>query len=238
MLAPGFLMARLALLLSLGMWVTVTADSDLSEYNDKGVKAQIWVSSHLSYTDVIVLLAAVSPTPGFVAKRAVWDVPLVGACATAWGCVPVDRDQKKGATVIDQLRLRAAAQDLNPVVCFPEGTTTNGKYLIHFHRGAFVPGAPVKPVILRYPHTSFNPSWESISFPAHLFRFLTQMVNRCTVTLCPVYTPSPAEVADPSLYASNVRAYMAARAGLPVSDSTLEDKKAMLELLRGSARLD
>jgi lysophosphatidylcholine acyltransferase/lyso-PAF acetyltransferase len=109
---------------------------------------------------------------------------------------------------------------------------------MHFHRGAFVPGAPVKPVLLRYPYRSFSPSWESITAPAHLFRFLTQFVNYCTVTLYPVYTPTPEEAADPTLYADNVRAYMSKMSGLPTSESTLEDKKEFLQLIRGNKRLD
>ncbi len=84
-------MARFALLISLGMWVTVTPDSDFRTHNSKGQKAQIWVSNHVSFIDVIVYLAAVHPTLGFVAKRAIWNIPLVGACAKTWGCIPVDR---------------------------------------------------------------------------------------------------------------------------------------------------
>jgi len=35
---------------------------------------------------------------------------------------------------------------------FPEGTTTNGSFLIHFRTGAFAPGFPVQPVIIRFCH--------------------------------------------------------------------------------------
>ncbi len=67
--------------------------------------------------------------------------------------------------MVEQLQERAAHPELNQVVVFPEGTTSNGRYLTHFHRGAFVPGAPVKPVVLRYPHTQFNPAWERCTLP-------------------------------------------------------------------------
>ena len=36
---------------------------------------------------------------------------------------------------------------LGPAV---QGTTTNGDYLLDFRKGAFLAGAPVQPVILRY----------------------------------------------------------------------------------------
>ncbi len=109
---------------------------------------------------------------------------------------------------------------------------------MHFHRGAFVAGLPVKPVILRYPSTQFSPSWESITAGQHIFRFLTQFVNKCSVQLLPVYTPTAEEIADPSLYAQNVRLYMARLSGLKLSEATLEDKKEYLGMVRGDKRLD
>lgn len=45
------------------------------------------------------------------------------------------------------------------MLLFPEGTTTNGKVLISFQLGAFIPGHPIQPVIVRYPHVHFDQSW-------------------------------------------------------------------------------
>lgn len=44
-----------------------------------------------------------------------------------------------------------------------EGTTTNGDFLLPFKSGAFLSGAPVQPVILRYPYQRLSPAWDSIS---------------------------------------------------------------------------
>ena len=38
-----------------------------------------------------------------------------------------------------------------PFLIFPEGTVTNRKALITFKAGAFIPGKPVQPVLVRYP---------------------------------------------------------------------------------------
>lgn len=55
-------------------------------------------------------------------------------------------------------------QFLNMLLCtFSEGTTTNGDYLLPFKTGAFLPKAPVLPVILRYPYERFSPAWDTIS---------------------------------------------------------------------------
>ena len=45
----------------------------------------------------------------------------------------------------------------------PEGTTTNGNYILPFKTGAFLAGTPIQPVILRYPYIHFSPAWETIS---------------------------------------------------------------------------
>lgn len=45
-----------------------------------------------------------------------------------------------------------------PIVIFPEGGTTNGKYLINFKKGAFVSLRPVLPKI-----TKFHSYWQSPS---------------------------------------------------------------------------
>jgi lysophosphatidylcholine acyltransferase / lyso-PAF acetyltransferase len=37
-----------------------------------------------------------------------------------------------------------------PILLFPEGTTTNGRYLLRFRTGGFIAGVPVQPIILRY----------------------------------------------------------------------------------------
>ena len=95
---------------------------------------------------------------------------MIGQCSKAWGDILVDRASKQGGFVAEQLALRAKQKHRNPVCVFPEGTTTNGKYLTHFHRGAFVPGVPVKPVHLSYPHTQFSPHFESADGKVHPFR--------------------------------------------------------------------
>jgi lysophosphatidylcholine acyltransferase/lyso-PAF acetyltransferase len=57
------------------------------------------------------------------------------------------------------LQRRAASQDFPLVFLFPEGTTTNGRALISFKLGAFVPGFPVQPVVVRYPFVHLDVSW-------------------------------------------------------------------------------
>ena len=71
-------------------------------------------------------------------------------------CLYVDRDAPGTARVSDAVvaRMRDMAAGrlphARPLLLFPEGTTTNGRYLLPFKTGAFLAGLPLRPVVLRY----------------------------------------------------------------------------------------
>ena len=73
----------------------------------------------------------------------------IQAASRASGCAFV-----KGVGTIVKERISSAgrgeAGDQRPMLLFPEGTTTNGRYLLPFKSGAFLAGYPVQPVILHY----------------------------------------------------------------------------------------
>jgi 1-acyl-sn-glycerol-3-phosphate acyltransferase len=112
-----------------------------------------------------------------------------------------------------------------PRIClFPEGTTTNTGCVIKFKTGAFRPGAPVQPMVIRYKFRHFHPSDAEIPTYQLVFLAMCQFVNRVEVEYLPVYNPSPAERADPVLFASHVRAEMAHAMRVPMRDFTWPDK--------------
>lgn len=85
---------------------------------------------------------------------------------------------------------RKASSDRFPrVLLFPEGTTTNGRVVISFQLGAFIPGFPIQPVIVRYPHVHFDQSWGHISVGRLMFRMFTQFHNFMEVEYLPVVSP-------------------------------------------------
>lgn len=95
-----------------------------------------------------------------------------------------------------------------PMLLFPEGTTTNGNFLLPFKTGAFLAGVPLQPVILRYDVHSISPAWESISAARHIFLMLANPIHSVTCYELPVYVPSPEEQANPRLYADHLRQSM------------------------------
>lgn len=72
------------------------------------------------------------------------------------GCLYVDRDASGAGRVSDAVvqRMRDSAAGrlpgARPLLLFPEGTTTNGRFLLPFKTGAFLAGLPVRPVVIRY----------------------------------------------------------------------------------------
>jgi 1-acyl-sn-glycerol-3-phosphate acyltransferase len=109
------------------------------------------VANHLGYLDPIVLGSLVSCVA--IAKREVRGWPLVGARLASMGVTFVDRnDPWSGARAIRAMirALRLGTSVLN----FPEGTTTEGRYVLPFRGGAFlaacVAGAPIVPARIAY----------------------------------------------------------------------------------------
>lgn len=58
-----------------------------------------------------------------------------------------------------------------------QGTTTNGLGLLPFKSGAFLAGAPVQPVILRYGPDRFSPAWESVDAIWHALLLLANLTH-------------------------------------------------------------
>ena len=53
-----------------------------------------------------------------------------------------------------------------------------------------------------------------------------QPFTRAEIAFLPVYHPSPAEISDAKLYASNIRELMSVALKVPKSDMTFEEGKA------------
>ncbi|PSR99709.1 Lysophospholipid acyltransferase [Actinidia chinensis var. chinensis] len=199
------------------------------------------IGNHISYVDILYQMS--SSFPSFVAKRSVARLPLVGLISKCLGCVYVQRESKssnlKGVSGIITERIKEAHQNKSApmMMLFPEGTTTNGDFILPFKTGAFLSKAPVLPVILRYPYQRFSPAWDSISGVRHIIFLLCQFVNYLEVTWLPVYYPSQQEKDDPKLYAGNVRRLMAREGNLILSDIGLAEKRIYHAVLNGNNSL-
>jgi 1-acyl-sn-glycerol-3-phosphate acyltransferase len=109
------------------------------------------VANHLGYFDPMVIGALVACVS--IAKRELRSWPLVGRRLGELGVVFVDRaDPRSGARALRSMlrAFRVGASVLN----FPEGTTSDGRTVLPFRRGAFGvarrAGVPIVPVRIDY----------------------------------------------------------------------------------------
>ncbi|KAK6117775.1 hypothetical protein DH2020_048477 [Rehmannia glutinosa] len=97
------------------------------------------------------------------------------------------RSSRKHA--VNEIKRKASSNQFPRVLLFPEGTTSNGRVLISFQLGAFIPGYPVQPVIVRYPYVHFDQSWGNVALAKLMFRMFTQFHNFMEVEYLPLVRP-------------------------------------------------
>jgi len=169
----------------------------------------ITVCNHVSFCDVFMVLEELGAV-GMLSKGSLQKVPIIGRFMQQIGCLFYDESTRSNLLDMMKEEEKKYNEDTTraKLVIFPEGTTTNGTSLLRFHRGAFVNGSPVKPMIVHYPYRHFNVAWDSINIFLWFPRFLCQFYNSCTIIHFPVYYPNQLERENPDLYAENVRELM------------------------------
>nr|VDC90485.1 unnamed protein product [Brassica oleracea] len=151
--------------------------------------APIIVSNHVSYIEPIFYFYELSPT--IVASESHDSLPIVGTIIRAMQVIYVNRfSQASRKDAVDEIKRKASCDSFPRLLLFPEGTTTNGKAVISFQLGAFIPGYPIQPLVVRYPHVHFDQSWGNISLVMLMFRMFTQFHNFMEVEYLPVIYPN------------------------------------------------
>ncbi|XP_007901220.2 lysophosphatidylcholine acyltransferase 1 isoform X1 [Callorhinchus milii] len=182
------------------------------------------LAPHSSYFDAIPVTMTMA---SIVMKTESKDIPVWGTLIKYIRPVLVSRlDQDSRRKTVEEIRQRALSNGKWPqVMIFPEGTCTNRTCLITFKPGAFIPGVPVQPVVLRYPNKmdTITWTWQGPGALKILWLTLCQLHNKVEMEFLPIYTPSEEEKKNPILYANNVRKIMAKALGVPVTDYTFED---------------
>ncbi len=109
------------------------------------------VANHISWIDIYVINAALPAA--FVSKAEVRQWPLIGWLAARHDTIFLRRGSRGHARVINAEVGKVLARGQH-VAIFPEGTTTDGRSLLHFHAALMQPalaaGRPVLPVAISY----------------------------------------------------------------------------------------
>lgn len=115
------------------------------------VPGALVVANHISWIDIFVI-NAVMPA-AFVSKEEVRHWPVIGWLAAKNDTVFLRRGSRGHAKIINE-QVAGILEQGKHVAVFPEGTTTDGCSLLHFHgallQPALVAGHPVLPVALSY----------------------------------------------------------------------------------------
>lgn len=109
------------------------------------------VANHVSWLDIFVVNALVPSA--FVSKSEVRDWPLIGWLAARNDTVFLRRGSRGHARIVNAEIATLLEADHN-VAVFPEGTTSDGTQVLHFHAALLQPaiecGRPIQPLSLRY----------------------------------------------------------------------------------------
>uniref|UniRef100_A0A8D3BPE4 Lysophosphatidylcholine acyltransferase 1 n=1 Tax=Scophthalmus maximus TaxID=52904 RepID=A0A8D3BPE4_SCOMX len=173
------------------------------------------VAPHSAYFDAIPVTMTMC---SIVTKLESRSIPVWGTLISYIRPVFVFRsDQDSRKKTVEEIKRRAQSGGEWPqIMIFPEGTCTNRSGLILFKAGAFIPGLPVQPVVLRYPNKLI------------LWLTLCQPHNSMEIEYLPIYTPSDEEKENPALFANNVRRLMAKALELPLTDLSFDDREISL----------
>eukprot|EP00198_Chlamydomonas_reinhardtii_P002368 XP_001691704.1 predicted protein [Chlamydomonas reinhardtii] len=216
-------------------WVYVSPDGSTSSTAPAGFLERRfggYVSNHCSWVDIVLYMSRLFPS--FVAKKEVSNLPLIGAISKAMQCLFVDREARERMA----RKYELGSAEL-PMMLFPEGTTTNNKYIMPFKRGAFVAGVPVQPLVLKYRGSfRFSPTWDAMPGHHHIFLTMTELRYGVTVHVLPMYVPSQEERDDPALYAENVRQMMVKYTKIPSCEDTFGDKLEFFKYVTGRMAAD
>uniref|UniRef100_A0A8V0ZWZ2 Lysophosphatidylcholine acyltransferase 2 n=1 Tax=Gallus gallus TaxID=9031 RepID=A0A8V0ZWZ2_CHICK len=194
-------------------------------------EAPVFVAApHSSFFDAIV--SALTGMPSIVSRAENLSTPVFGTILSSLQPVAVSRqDPDSRKSTVTEITSRALSRGQWPqILIFPEGTCTNRSCLITFKQGAFIPGVPVQPVLLRYPNKldTVTWTWQGYSLKELCIMTLCQLFTRVEVEFLPVYVPTEEERNDPILFANRVRQTMATALKVPVTDHTFEDCRLMI----------
>ncbi|HEY3251416.1 MAG TPA: lysophospholipid acyltransferase family protein, partial [Ignavibacteria bacterium] len=103
---------------------------------EKG-KGHIYVSNHLSYLDILVLLATIPDNIRMVYKREISRIPIFGWAMLACGFISIDRTNIKRAVKSLGKGASRIKKGLS-VLIFPEGTRSRDGKTGEFKRGMFL----------------------------------------------------------------------------------------------------
>ncbi len=133
--------------------LTVTGREHIPVPNRTGEEKRklVIMSNHQSQLDIPALVMALDRRLGFVAKRELARIPILGYFMVQVGCIFIDRSDGRGANIV--LEKAALEMGATPLVIFPEGTRSKDSGFLPLKQGgcrlASLADAIILPVLIQ-----------------------------------------------------------------------------------------
>lgn len=197
------------------------------------------VANHVSWIDIFVINAAVPAA--FVSKEEVRRWPVIGWLAWKNDTVFLRRGSRGHARLINE-EIAGILEQGKVVAVFPEGTTTDGRSLLHFHAALLQPalaaGRPVLPAAISYwelnGERSLAPRYDG---DISLGQCTTAILKRRRIIARLVTTPlRGTHGEDRKQVAAAAREAIALAAGLPLASNPPETPAGLPAVQRSDDR--
>ena len=153
-----------------------------------------FISNHISFIDSLMGMRTYGT--GFLSKESVKRTPIIGPLTTSLQSVYVDRSNQTDREKVLKQILECQSDFLNgkrstPIMIFPEGTTTSGRDLLQFKKGAFAALLPLKPVLIKgNSNPNFHHGCGSSDVFINYMRGLTQLYTIIEYNELPIMEPT------------------------------------------------
>ncbi|MGR9014813.1 MAG: lysophospholipid acyltransferase family protein [Gammaproteobacteria bacterium] len=147
------------------------------------------VSNHISWLDIIVIGQYLPAY--FVAKSDISSWPVIGYLSRQAGTIFIHRGNKQQIKMTSEKMIWLLKQNSN-IVAFPEGTTTKGDEVLHFHPSLFQPAlltrSSIQPVAIQYQGAAKEsaPFIGDDDFVPHLIKMLAMDKIEVRLSFLPV----------------------------------------------------
>ena len=130
------------------------------------------ISNHLGWIECFIY--AWKLFCGFVAKAELGKMPLLSNVLFNLNCLLLDRASKDDRELIARQLIQRQESFINgenasPLLVYPEGSYTNGKYLLGFKKGVFTALLPIKPMLIEIDEWNSNVPETPIDILEHCF---------------------------------------------------------------------
>ena len=153
-----------------------------------------YICNHTSLNDILLTMAIYGC--GFISKEEVKNIPIIGSLARGLYSVFVDRNntQSKESTlekIMQRQKEVIEGKPVMPFMIFPEGTTSSGRHLLQFKRGAFYSLLPIKPnIILPNLNNDFHLGCGATNVGINYGRTLTNLYVQTDFIELPIMAPN------------------------------------------------